>query len=189
MTWMNSTCNLGKVYTTIFLLFFFLYSYQNVTLITFRLLVYLSLLVVFTGAGNVAFAVLRYRLSEKTLLGALVENFKWAPLFSIFFGGLSFHLNLALLAHMFSINMTWGTTAKEKDDSNFFKEIPKIAKSFKWMYAVVIPAIGAMIYLGCFAPHGWRINSVAAVVPLASTLISHALLPFVLNPALMVFNY
>ena len=53
------------------------------------------------------------------------------PMFAIFFGGLSFHLSLAILSHMFNINMSWGTTAKEKDDSNFFKEIPKIFKNFK----------------------------------------------------------
>ena len=108
---------------------------------------------------------------------------------AIFFGGLSFHLSLAILSHMFSINMEWGTTAKEKDDSNFFKEMPKIFKSFKWMYAVVLPMFGAMIYLGCFAPRGWEITEVAAIVPLAVTLSSHALMPLLLNPSLMIFNY
>jgi hypothetical protein len=151
--------------------------------------VFLSLLVVFTGMGNVCLAILRYRLGEKGLWAALIENFKWAFLFAVFFGGLSFHLNLALLAHMFSINMQWGTTAKEKDDSNFFKEIPKIFKSFKWMYAFVIPFFGVMIFLGAFAPRGWEVVEVAAIVPLSVMLVSHALLPFILNPSLMVFNY
>lgn len=59
----------------------------------------------------------------------------------IFFGGLSFHLNLAILAHMFSINMEWGATAKEAEASNFFKEMPKIFKSFKWMYLSVSTSV------------------------------------------------
>jgi hypothetical protein len=42
---------------------------------------------------------------------------------------------------------------------------------------------------GCFAPKGWEITEIAAVVPMAMTLISHALLPFLLNPSLMIFNY
>ncbi|KAL1955710.1 hypothetical protein VTO42DRAFT_8182 [Malbranchea cinnamomea] len=151
--------------------------------------VFLSLVVVFSLLGNVSLAIIRYRLAEKSLFSALLENFKWMPMLAIFFGGLSFHLSLAILSHMFSINMEWGTTAKEKDDSNFFKEIPKIFKSFKWMYAVVLPLIGGMIYLGLFAPRGWEIKEVAAIVPMAVTLASHALLPLLLNPSLMVFNY
>lgn len=107
----------------------------------------------------------------------------------IFFGGISFHLSLALLSHMFRINMEWGATAKEKDESNFFKEMPKIFKGFKWMYAVVLPLIVGMVYLGAFAPRGWEINEIAAVVPMAMTLSCHALLPLLLNPSLMVFNY
>ncbi|KAH6674286.1 glycosyl transferase family group 2-domain-containing protein [Halenospora varia] len=42
--------------------------------------VHFSLIIVFSGLGNVALAVLRYRLSEKSLLGALWENFKWLHL-------------------------------------------------------------------------------------------------------------
>lgn len=147
------------------------------------------MLVVFSGVTNVTKAILSYRLGENSFLGALAENFKWFPLMTVFFGGLSFHLNLALLAHMFSINMQWGTTAKEKTDSNFFQEMPKIFKGFKYMYATLIPLIGGMIYLGAFAPSGWEINQVIAVVPLAVTIVAHALLPLLLNPSLMIFNY
>lgn len=119
----------------------------------------------------------------------MVENFKWMPLMAVFFGGLSFHLSLAILAHMFQINISWSTTAKEKEDSNFFKEVPKILKRFKWLYATMVPIIGGMIYLACFAPHGWRISGVISIVPLSVTLASHILLPLLLNPSLMVFNY
>jgi hypothetical protein len=139
--------------------------------------------------SNICLAVLRYRLGEKGLLQALLENFKWAPLFMIFFGGLSFHVLLAIVSHMFCIDMNWGATAKEKDDSNFFKELPKIFARFKWMYLLMIPMVGAMIYLGNFAPHGWEIEGFSSCVPMASIIISHMLFPFALNPALMVFNY
>ncbi|KAF8437732.1 glycosyl transferase family group 2-domain-containing protein [Terfezia claveryi] len=150
---------------------------------------FLSILVVFSLSGNVCLAVLRYRLGEKSLIGALIENFKWLPFFMIFLGGLSFHLNCAILAHMFSINMTWGATAKELEASNFFKEVPKIFKSFKWMYLCMLILIGGMIYLARFAPPGWTINEFTAIVPLAIGISAHCLLPFALNPALMIFNY
>lgn len=63
--------------------------------------IFVALLVVFSGLGNVCLAILRYRLSEKGLIAALMENFKWMPMFAIFFGGISFHLFLALGAHMY----------------------------------------------------------------------------------------
>lgn len=110
-------------------------------------------------------------------------------MFSIFFGGLSYHLSAAILAHLLSIDMQWGATAKEKEDSNFWQEVPRIFKTFKWMYVLIACITGAMIYLGCFAPRGWEINGVTTVVPLAVTLCSHALAPFVLNPSLMIFSY
>jgi hypothetical protein len=75
--------------------------------------VFVTLTVVFALVSNITLALLRYRLGEKGFMASLFENFKWMPLFFIFFGGLSFHLNLAILSHMFSINMEWGATAKE----------------------------------------------------------------------------
>ncbi|EEP77315.1 conserved hypothetical protein [Uncinocarpus reesii 1704] len=162
---------------------------SKITILGYISSLFLGLIVVFPLFGNVSLAIIRYRLGEKSLWGALVENFKWVPMMAIFFGGISFHLSLAILSQMFRINMEWGATAKEKDDSNFFKEMPKIFKGFKWMYAVIIPLIGGMVYLGCFAPRGWEITEIAAVVPMAVTLSSHALLPLLLNPSLMIFNY
>jgi hypothetical protein len=110
-------------------------------------------------------------------------------MFSIFFGGLSFHLSCAILSHLCSIDMQWGATTKEAQKSNFFKELPKIFNSFKYMYAVLIIVTGGMIYLGCFAPRGWDISGYTAVVPLAVSVVSHAILPFALNPSVMIFNF
>ncbi|KAJ4292729.1 hypothetical protein N0V90_009392 [Kalmusia sp. IMI 367209] len=151
--------------------------------------IFLSLVIIFNAMSNVALAILRYRLGEKALLSSLLENFRWMPFFVIFFGGLSFHIAMAICAHMFSIDMNWGATAKEKDDSNFFKEMPKIFSRFKWMFMVMIPMTGFMIYFGCFAPHGWEIDGFTTTVPMVMTIVSHILFPFALNPSLMVFNY
>ncbi|KAF4458625.1 hypothetical protein FALBO_14636, partial [Fusarium albosuccineum] len=85
--------------------------------------------------GHVALALLRYRTGERSLLGSLLENFKWSPLMTCFFGGIAFHISVALLAHLFHIDMQWGATSKEKEDSNFFQEIPKIFNTFKWIPA------------------------------------------------------
>lgn len=95
--------------------------------------VFVSLLVVFNLAGGISLAVIRYRTGERSLLGSIIENFKWTPMMAIFFGGLSFHVSCALLAHLLHINMQWGATSKEKENSNFFQEVPKILKSFKYL--------------------------------------------------------
>jgi hypothetical protein len=151
--------------------------------------VLLSLLLVFNLLSNTALAVIRYRTSEKALLSSLTENFKWMPLMTIFFGGLSYHVSAALLAHLFAVDMQWGATSKEKVDSNFFQEVPKILKAFKYMYALLVLLTAAMIYIGVGAPRGWEIRDYTAVVPLAISIGSHALTPVALNPSLMVFNY
>ncbi|KAK6503550.1 hypothetical protein TWF481_008564 [Arthrobotrys musiformis] len=85
--------------------------------------------------------------------------------------------------------MTWGATAKEKADSNFWIEVPRILKTFKWMYLTMGSIAVFMIYCGCFAPPDWRINDFTAIVPLSTVVAGHLLLPFALNPSLMVFNY
>ncbi|KAM3450030.1 hypothetical protein MY3296_006427 [Beauveria thailandica] len=151
--------------------------------------VFLSLIVVFNGAGPIALAILRYRTGERGLVGALVENYKWMPLMTCFFGGISYHITLALLAHLFHVDMQWGSTSKEKVDSNFFQEVPRIFKTFWPMYVFITLMVGAMIYLGVFASSDWAITDFSAIVPLALNLSFHALVPFVLNPSLMVFAY
>lgn len=90
--------------------------------------VWFSIIIVFNGLGNIALAVMRYRVGERGLLYALFENFMWTLMLAIFLGGLSLHVSQALLAHMFEINMTWGATSKEAEFSNFFIEVPKVLK-------------------------------------------------------------
>lgn len=119
------------------------------------------------------------------------ENFKWIFLLGIFLGGLSLHVSQALLAHMFEINMTWGATAKELEFSNFFIEAPKVLRRFKFSFAFSTLAIAAMIILATssFVPHDWRIKDFVAILPMATVAGSHMLLPIVLNPALMTFQW
>ncbi|KAF9232229.1 hypothetical protein BU15DRAFT_81466 [Melanogaster broomeanus] len=50
---------------------------------------------------------------------------------SSFFGGLSIYLSVALLTHLFSYNIMWGTTKKQVKKSNFFIEVPRIWQRFR----------------------------------------------------------
>ena len=88
---------------------------------------------------------------------------------AIFLGGLSLHVSQALLSHMFEINMTWGATAKEFEFSNFFIEVPKVMKRFKFSFAFSLLGIVGMVLLaiGTFIPPMWRITDFVAILPMA----------------------
>ncbi|EAU83457.1 NCP1 [Coprinopsis cinerea okayama7 len=154
--------------------------------------IFLACTVVFPGLGNVGYTLLEYRLGHKDLLRGLFENLIWVPFFFFFFGGLSIHISVAILAHLFSYNITWGATKKEVERSNFWKEVPKILKRFR--VALIICAIVtiAMIVLATpLVPLAYRIPiySWAVVLPLAIAIAGHVLYPVVLNPWLMIFSY
>jgi hypothetical protein len=134
---------------------------------------------------------MRYRIGEKSFFGALFENFKWILMLAIFLGGLSLHVSQALLAHMFEIDMTWGATSKEAEFSNFFIEVPKVLKRFKFSIAFSVIGITGMVILAVapFIPYSWHITDFVAILPMATVTVSHLLLPIALNPALMTFSW
>jgi hypothetical protein len=93
-------------------------------------------------------------------------------MFILFFGGMSLHISQALLCHMFSIDMSWGATAKEVEFSNFFIEIPKVAKTFKYSIALSVSTIAAMVIMakGEFIPWNWNIDQFVAIFPLGCSV-------------------
>ena len=101
------------------------------------------------------------------------------------------HLSQALLSHLFGIDMSWGATSKEADNSNFFLEIPKVLKKFKFSLLWAIACMVGMIILaqGNFIPHTWNITQFIAIFPMAMVAGCHFLLPIALNPALMTFSW
>jgi hypothetical protein len=107
----------------------------------------------------------------------------------IFLGGISLHISQALLSHMFEINMSWGATAKEVEDTTFFKEMPKLLKKFRFTFVFCFLMIGLMVSGVFFFPALWRIDTLVAIYPLAVIVTGHILLPVVLNPALMMFTW
>ncbi|CEJ86296.1 Putative Glycosyltransferase family 2 protein [[Torrubiella] hemipterigena] len=153
--------------------------------------VWFSIIIVFNGLGNIALAILRYRVGERNILYALFENFMWTFMLAIFLGGLSLHVSQALLSHMFEIDMTWGATSKEAEFSNFFIEVPKVFKKFKFSMMFSLLIIVGMIILAVapFVPYDWRITDFVAILPMATVAASHFLLPLALNPALMTFSW
>lgn len=147
--------------------------------------IFVGMLVVFNALSPLAFAMLRHRLGQKVFFWSVVETLKWTPMFVLFFGGISLHLTTAILCHFLSIKMEWTATAKELETSGFRIGLDKIFKDFKYMYMVIIPVTGGMIYLGIFAPRGYQITDFTAIVPIANQIGCHALLP-VCPPTLLL---
>lgn len=153
--------------------------------------VWFSIVIVFNGLGNISLAVMRYRSGDKGFFASLLENIKWIVMLCIFLGGLSLHVSQALLAHMFEIDMQWGSTSKEMEFSNFFLEVPKVLKKFKYsMLFGLLGAIGMIVMAQApFIPWSWEITNFVAILPMATIVASHMLLPIALNPALMTFSW
>ena len=104
-------------------------------------------------------------------------------------GGISMHVSQALLCHFFEINMSWGATSKEAEDTTFFQELPRLLKRFKFTFLFCLACTGIMV-AGAFAvPWNWRITELVAIYPLATVVVGHVLLPIALNPALMMFTW
>ncbi|KAF7882095.1 hypothetical protein EAF00_011611 [Botryotinia globosa] len=143
--------------------------------------IFVGMAVIFNVLSPLAFAMLRHRLGEKVFVSSIVETAKWTPMFVLFFGGISFHLLTAILCHFFSIKMEWTATAKEVEAGGFRIGLDKIFRDFKWMYLVMIPVLGGMVYLGAFAPRGFEITDFTAIVPLSNQVGCHILLPFALG--------
>ncbi|KIJ12732.1 hypothetical protein PAXINDRAFT_171041 [Paxillus involutus ATCC 200175] len=154
--------------------------------------IWLATTIVFFGLGNIAFTLLQYRLGEKNIVWALVENIMWVPFFFFFFGGLGIPLSQAMLAHLLSYNITWTATKKEVERSNFFKEVPRILKRFWFPLLVCTLLIAGMIIVSTpLVPYQWQLtgNGWAVILPLAIVCACHILFPIVLNPWLMIFSY
>lgn len=151
--------------------------------------IYFALFCVFSGLGNVSLTILRYRTQEKTLFKAFVECFSWLPLMTIFLGGMSLHVSQAILSHLLSIDMSWGATSKEAENTTFWVELPKLIKKFKMTFVFCISCTVAMIVLRFAVPLDWQIDLLLSIYPLASVVFSHFMLPIALNPSLMRFKF
>ncbi|KII90397.1 hypothetical protein PLICRDRAFT_52136 [Plicaturopsis crispa FD-325 SS-3] len=154
--------------------------------------IWLACTVVFPGAGNLGFTMLEYRLGHRSIWASLKENVTWIPFFFFFFGGLSIHLSIALLAHLFSYDISWSATKKEVERSNFFIEVPRILKRFWLAFTLSFMAILGMIILTTsLVPPSWQIPGVywAIILPLSIVAGGHIVFPIILNPWLMIFSY
>lgn len=144
----------------------------------------------FIGLCNVSFITLRYRLKQPDAAKVAFDQLKWIPFFSIFFTGMSLPLSAALIAHPLGYNMTWSSTVKTVEKSNFFLQLPIIWRRFRTALIVFTTMCIAMIVLSQgFVPMAWRITNPEVFIPMSLIAGSHLLWPFALNPWFLSFSF
>ncbi|WRT65030.1 uncharacterized protein IL334_001972 [Kwoniella shivajii] len=147
-------------------------------------------IILFTGLCNVAFIVLRYRLKIPNCSQLAVDQIKWIPYFSIFFTGMSMPMSAALVSHLVGYNMTWSTTVKTVEKSNFFLQLPIIWRRF-WpqlsFFGLCVPMM--VITSSNLLPAAYRVDNVEVFVPMGIITASHLLYPFALNPWFLSFSF
>ncbi|GFZ47911.1 hypothetical protein JCM24511_05658 [Saitozyma sp. JCM 24511] len=146
-------------------------------------------LLLFMGLHNVVFCLLRYRLKLPMAGSLAVQQFKWIPFFALFFGGLSLSITQAFISHLFSLNMSWTTTAKTVVKSNFFLQVPRIWRRF-WFQIVLslVVLAGMIISTTAVTPPGYRVTQMDVIVPLAVTYGCHLIWPFALDTDITTFT-
>jgi hypothetical protein len=170
-----------------FLIGFFNGSLDHYYIDSFR--VYVALVFVFTIMGNLSLGWLRYRVEDRNVFSALKENIKWVPMLTIFLGGISIHVSQALMAHFFSIDMEWGSTSKEVEDIPFLEAMRHVARKFKWTFLFCVGMTAAMLACAFAIQQDWQIRLLIASWPMGTVIVTHFLLPIVLNPQLMRFTW
>ena len=112
-----------------------------------------------------------------------------ALFFTIFFSGLSIPIAAALIAHPLGIDMSWTTTSKSVEKSNFFKQLPKIFKGFwKQMLISLLALVGMVLTTTSIMPVEYRVNDLTVLIPMILIFGCHLIWPFVLDPYLSTFT-
>ena len=78
---------------------------------------------------------------------------------------------------MFCLPIEWSSTAKELESTGFFIGMERVWKVFKYVIVFMVLMGSAMIYLGIYAPVGWKITAWTTILPLANQVAGHLLLP------------
>ena len=126
--------------------------------------------------------------------------------FAIFFIGMSLPMSASLASHMVGYNMTWSTTVKTVEKSNFFLQLPIIWKRF-WPQLIFFGAFAVSIWrarfdfrlnrtmqafmlvsTSQFMPVDYRVANIEVTFPMGLLVAAHLLWPFALNPWFLSFS-
>jgi cellulose synthase/poly-beta-1,6-N-acetylglucosamine synthase-like glycosyltransferase len=149
-----------------------------------------AVLIVFSAAGNLATIIAKFRATRQGLLEAFFEHIVWLPALCVFFSGISYSVLMAIFAHPLGINMTWGSTLKDLEESNFFVEVPGIFRR-QWRPFLLCGSViaGVIVCTTSAVPLIWRVTDPLIIFPCVWACAMHILYPIALNPALLRFSF
>ncbi|PWN27268.1 hypothetical protein BDZ90DRAFT_220834 [Jaminaea rosea] len=154
--------------------------------------VFVAIVVVFNGLCMFGFVAAKFRSRRQKLWPAIREHVVWMPFMTIFFTGLSYHVLTAVLSHPVGYNMTWGSTNKSLEQSNFFVEVPAIFRRYwKMIIACVLTIIGfAVLNSPEIVPLEWQLIGGATLLWCPMWLAGmHLVYHVALNPQLLRFSF
>eukprot|EP00298_Acanthocystis_sp_HF-20_P005249 c15487_g1_i1.p1 GENE.c15487_g1_i1~~c15487_g1_i1.p1 ORF type:complete len:785 (+),score=267.65 c15487_g1_i1:100-2355(+) len=146
----------------------------------------LTTIVIFAGFGTFCTAVCKSRLSPENTANFWTffwKEVKMIPLMALFWGGLPWHLFVAVSKFFLGLRMTWGTTTKElKDSSDSWRELRAIFQRYLGMFLAMLVMLLAWIFVVFFVGGN---PTKYTVVPFVMFFACHVLSPFLLNPIII----
>jgi len=164
---------------------FLLYNYSNywryITITPTSL--FIGIILTYIAGISLYYTVIKYKFqcttentSKQWFIIILIIQLKYTTITYIYYSGLSSHICYTFCCYFFDINMSWGTTIKEIDNSTWLDHFLAL-KQYKFMYILVFISLVILWVL-------WWLNIISelqAVFPILYNLISHALMPIILN--------
>lgn len=124
---------------------------------------------------------------DNSLITLSLTQLKHIPIVTIFFSGLLYHIAVGLFRYMFDLSAEWGATSKEMDNveytlANFCRELYETIQRYWFMYILCFLFAATLVVLYA-TPYGpvWLEWDTWAVSPFIVMVMSHALMPILLN--------
>lgn len=125
--------------------------------------------------------LVQYRMGEARLSQGLWRSLKSLCITTLFFQGLSLHVSACLIRHLIGRKMSWGATNKSAASSTIADDLRLVAQRYGIIYGVNVGMLLVVVAMATIVPVNWRITDFTAVVPFVWQILSHLLMPLILN--------
>lgn len=143
---------------------------------------WIAVIFVFNIAGSIGLVFCRSRSGHKSFWGSAWEGLKHLPAIIIFFSGVAYHVLCAVLAFFGSVNMTWGATSKDYQQTSF----GQVLRRFWHCYLVMAILLTAVVVgMSPLVPMTWRLEGLTILFPIFLTIVMHFVFPIFLDPGLL----
>jgi len=148
----------------------------------------LSVTFVFGVLGVTVNSVVRWKLKYCSFLRAVAKEFWNALMLTFFFGSVSYHVFVSLMAHAWNTSMSWSTTKKEAEQMTWWEAVKETLKFQSGSYAFFGCEIVlcALVYNGFFYDESLAVTDITAYIPTIICIGLHLFAPFLLNPRIML---